>query len=133
MKRLIPIILILLMAPFLFGCNRISIAKEDTAVLYFDGSAFDDDRTITQPLTQQESDKLRTIIQKAKYTRDGACPFGKEVSISFGDQVFAIGYDDCETFKDLSSRKNYLVSVEEKDYIKSLFVKYVGYFPPKDR
>ena len=52
-----------------------------------------------------------------------------EIAAEYPDQIFAIGYDDCPSVYWINSDKYYTVSTEGRNYIVSLFEKYVGYFP----
>lgn len=130
MKRFFVTFVVILSLFFLVGCNRISIYSDENAVLKFQGKMLGDNTELTQILTREETTIAREYLSSAEYTPgQGGCPFDKDISISFGDQIFAIGYDDCPSVYWINSDKCYTVSTEGRNYIVSLFEKYVGYFP----
>ena len=130
MKRLFAVLLILISLLCLGGCNRISIDYDGNATLKFRGKWVGDNTKLTQTLTREETRKVMTYLSFAKYCPgEAGCPFDEDISITFGDQVIAISYDDCPTVWLAGSDQYYEVSQEARDYIVSLFQKYVGYFP----
>lgn len=130
MKRISAALLIII---FLFpfaGCSRISIDYDGNATLKFCRKRKDDNTELTQILTEEETRNVKAYLSSAEYTPgEGGCPFDEDISITFGDQVFAIAYDDCPGVWLLDSDKYYTMSEEGRNYIVSLFEKYVGYFP----
>ena len=130
MKRIFACLLILVTLFSLVGCNRISIRYEGNATLNFCGKWIYDDTRLTQVLTEEETKNAKKYLSEAKYSPGvGGCPFDEDVSIVFGDQVFAIAYDDCPCVYLVGSDKYYTMSEEGRNYIVSLYEKYVGYFP----
>lgn len=123
MKRLLTAIVILLAAITLTGCNRISISYEGDAVLNYTGA-------VTQVLTKEETETVKAYLSDAAYSYNQlACSFREDISITFGDQSFAIAYDDCASIWLPDSNAYYTIPEEARAYIVSLFVKYVGHFP----
>ena len=130
MKRFSATLLIILFLFSMGGCNRISINYDGNATLKFCGVCKDDKTKLTQILTEEETRIAKAYLSSAEYTPGvGGCPFNKNISITFGDQVFAIAYDGCPIIWILDSDKYYTMSEEGRTYIVSLFEKYVGYFP----
>jgi hypothetical protein len=130
MKRFFAALLIAISLFSLAGCNHISINYDGNATLNFSGKAKDDNTELTQILTEEESLKVKTYLSNAKYTPgQGGCPFDESISITFGNQIFAIAYDDCPGVWLPGTDKYYKISEEGRNYIVSLFEKYVGYFP----
>lgn len=130
MKRFFAALLILISLFSFAGCNRISIDDDGNATLKFHGTAKDDRTELTQILTEEETRKVNAYLSAAEYIPAGAgCPFDENISITFGKQVFAIAYDDCHSVWLVGSDRYYAVSDEGGKYIRSLFKKYVGYFP----
>ena len=130
MKRILAVLLLVTSLFALAGCNRISITYKGNAVLKFCGKWKGDNTDITQILTKEETNKVKAYLRSARYTPgQGGCPFDEDISITFGDKVFCIAYDDCPGVWIFGSDKYYSVSEEGHTYIVSLFEKYVGYFP----
>lgn len=130
MKRILAVLLFVTALFVLTGCNHIFIDYEGDAVLKYCGKWEGDNTDITQVLTKEETNKVKTYLCSATYTPgQGGCPFDENISITFGDQVFCIAYDDCPGVWILGSDKYYSVSEQGRAYIVSLFEKYVGYFP----
>ena len=130
MKKFCAVLLFMVFLFSMAGCNRISIGKDESATLRFRGIVTGDTTKLTQVLTQEEASKVREYLKSARLDGGiGGCPYDKDISIAFGDQVFAIATDSCNTVWLVGSDKYYVVPQEGFDYIKSLFVKYVGYFP----
>ena len=130
MKRIFACFLILVSLFALVGCQRITIKYEGNATLKFCEVWDSDTADITQVLTEEESYQVKKYLTESTYLESGAgCPFDENISIIFGDRIFAVSCDDCPTIKDVISKKYYRMSDEGREYIVSLFKKYVGYFP----
>ena len=130
MKRFAVTLLLLLFLLAFAGCNRITINYKGNATLNFSGNSLGDTTDLTQILTEEETEKVEAYLSSAEYVPGGvACPFDSETSITFGEQIFAISTDDCPTVLLVGSNQYYRMSEEGRNYIVSLFEKYVGYFP----
>lgn len=115
-----------LLVGLLFGF----MSAGEKATLRFEGKWVDDDTSLTQALTAWETRNVKGILARAEpVIGETACPFDEDISISFGDQVYAIAYDDCAMVWDPKGDEYYEISKEGRAYIVSLFEKYVGYFP----
>lgn len=131
MKRWFAVLLVILSLFSLAGCNGFSIKYDDAATLNFHGLN-DDPTEVVQLLTEEETRKVKDYLSDAKYDPNigpGGCYFKESIFISFGEQVFWVSLDDCPTIWYQGNRNGYVLSEEGKDYIDSLFEKYVGYFP----
>ncbi|KIR01133.1 hypothetical protein P261_02913 [Lachnospiraceae bacterium TWA4] len=64
---------------------------------------------------------------KRQYKDEPSCGFNKNISISFGDMVFCIAYDECNVVK-LNDRC-ISISEEDRQKIDKIFEKYGGHFP----
>ncbi|MBO5323072.1 MAG: hypothetical protein J6A88_03095 [Oscillospiraceae bacterium] len=129
MRRFFAGLLLLTVLFSLVGCNALVIHYDGNAVLKFQGTQTGDNTKITQTLTEEETNKVKTYLTAAKYSPGtGGCPFHENISITFDDQVFAVAYDGCYCIWLVGSDKYYTLSKEGYDYIISLFEKYVGKF-----
>lgn len=122
MKKVLCLLLAVCLLGALSGCSRISIPSNSNGALKASG--------FTQILSQEESIKVKKYLTKARCASGiPGCPFDKNISIAFDEQVFAIAYDDCPSVWLAGSEDYYRISEEGRSYIVSLFEKYVGYFP----
>lgn len=130
MKRIFSLFLSSLLIISLVSCTRISIESKSDATLRFKDPNKNDAVEISQVLTEEEADEVKSILKGATYLKAGAgCPFnGEECAIVIGHQIFAIATDDCHTIHDVNEDKHYKIKDDEDwQYIVSLFEKYVGY------
>ena len=129
MKRLVASFLTALILVSMAGCHRITIHDNGNATLKYSGKWMGDTTEVTQILTEEETRNVKAYLTSATYTPgQGGCPFDEDISITFGDQVFCIAYDGCAGVR-LGTDKYFQISEEGRQYIVSLFVKYVDYFP----
>ena len=133
MKRFFAIACSLLILCSLAGCHTISIDYDGEAVLTCETKRITnriEEQLVIETLTAEETRMVKKYLSSAKYEADGAgCPFDKNVSIAFGDRVFAIGFDSCGAVRDVTMNEDYGLSKEGIAYINSLFEKYVGCHP----
>ena len=129
MKRVFAALLVLISLFSLIGCSKISIDYDGNATLKFCGKREGDSTELTKTLTEEETYTVKTFLSSAEHSSGVGCPFDENISITFGDQVFAIAYDDCPSIWLVGSDKYYTLSKEGTAYIVSLFEEYVGYFP----
>ena len=130
MKRFLTILLTIVTLFTIAGCNK----NQNNAILKFSGIWEIDNTELTQVLTDEESEKVKQYLSSAT-SLDFVpnCIFYENVSITLDGQVYAISCDNCPTFWIVGSDDYYRMSEEEKAYIESLFIKYVGYFAvPRD-
>ena len=81
-------------------------------------------------LTAAEALCMREIFRYKLYNDGiGGCPFEKDVSISFGDTVYAIALDGCQCAKDWNKEKCIELNNLEFPQIAALFKKYFGDTP----
>jgi len=127
MKRTFAIALSVFLLLSLAGCNRISIHHQGNATLNYFGNVKGNNVELTQTLTEGETQVVKKYLNLARYCHDGAgCPFDENISIAFGDQVFAIATDDCPTIWVVGSNDYYTISDAGRSYIISLFQKYIA-------
>ena len=132
MKRIGCFLLAALLTVSLSACG-ISIRGDEPAVLTFEGPYTNGHDGPPQTLTAEETTRVEEILEEAEYIPSGAgCPFKENVSISFGDRVFAISCDGCNTVLDIEAQRYYEVTREGRQYIIDLFKKYMGYFPSSE-
>lgn len=130
-RRILIAFLCILPLWVLLSLNRITILGDNPATLRFTGvSAKDAGKSITHSLTDEETRKVKSILSAAvrQYSMP-ACPFDNEISLAFGDRVFAIAYDGCAMVLEAETGKYFAISDDGKEYFISLFEKYAGYFP----
>ena len=126
MKKLLSILLVSTLIFSLIGCAKISVTDKSSATLTF----IHDGKNITEALNEEEANKLKAIFDgKALYSDSPSCAFSEDISISFGEQVFAIACDSCNVVKDCTSGKFFKVSEREKETIIAIFKNHGGYFP----
>jgi hypothetical protein len=134
MKRFIAILCSLLILCSLAGCQKISIDYDGDAVLTCDTKKIGmpgEGIQVTVTLTDLETKTVKSYLASAKHcgASGAGCPFHKDLSIDFGDQVIAIGYDSCGCVWIVGTDDYYELSNEAISYINSLFEKYAGYHP----
>ena len=127
MKRLIIIVFAFVLLLCASGCSQIRIPKNQLAVFTYHEPYVGNTETIVETLTAEESAKVRQILMDAKHNAGiGGCYYSEQISFTFGDQVFAVAWDGCETIWDVQNDKYYEVDKEEWAYIEALFEQYGG-------
>ena len=127
MKRLTILVLTVALLICVSGCSRIRIPQNELAVLTYHEPVVGNTETIVEPLTAEESAKVRQILMDAKHNAGiGGCHYTEDISFTFGDQVFAVACDGCETIWDIQNDKYYVVDKEDWAYIEALFESYGG-------
>ena len=127
MKRLAILVLTVALLICVSGCSRIRIPQNELAVLTYHEPVVGNTETIVEPLTAEESAKVRQILMDAKHNAGiGGCHYTEDISFTFGDQVFAVACDGCETIWDIQNDKYYVVDKEDWAYIEALFERYGG-------
>ena len=92
------------------------------AMLHYEG--------ISVELTVAEALCMREIFRYKLYNDGiGGCPFEKDISISFGNTVYAIALDGCRCAKDWNKEKYIELNNLEFQQIADLFKKYCGDTP----
>ena len=129
MKRLCIISLILSVMIFLCACSKTSVDKQPEITLSF----VYEDKNISVVLESYEAEQISDILDGNAYNSlffgIPSCGFNEKVSLKVGNCIFAIACDNCNYIQDLSNLKYFDISAEDMKYIRSLFVKYGGYFP----
>jgi len=78
-------------------------------------------------LTPEESYQMWKIFVFKFYRYGiGGCPYEEDVTISFGNAVYAIATDDCYTAKEWNKEKYFEFNRLEFQQIAALFEKYCG-------
>ncbi len=81
-------------------------------------------------LTVAEALCMQQIFRYKLYNDGiGGCPFEKDISISFGDTVYAIALDGCHCAKDWNKERYIELNDLEYQQIAALFKKYCGDTP----
>ncbi len=129
MKRLFSIFIVLTLLLTLCGCKKTSINKGADITLTF---VYKSDN-INVVLEDSESEKIISILDGNRYisifSAAPSCGFSENVSLKIGNQIFAIARDNCNNIHDITNSKYFDISKEDMDYIRSVFIKYGGYFP----
>ena len=116
--RVLCIALILLVIGITIICQSTDIPM-GTAVLQYEG------KEVT--LTQEEAFRMRCIFSFKFYEYGiGGCPYEEDISITFGNTVYAIATDGCYTAKDWHGEHYISFNSVEFDAIAALFEKYFG-------
>ena len=127
MKKLLAIVLSAILLLSVAGCGQTQINDTTQATLKFIYA----DKEIVQVLDADDTAKIAEMFSGKAL--DGSstpsCGFDEDISITFGNQVFAIACDDCAVVKDCSSGKYFDITNEDKEYLVSLFEEYGGFFP----
>ena len=106
MTKLFTVLIIIISSLSLVGCSRISIDYDGNATLRFRGTRIDDNTKLTQMLTEEETNTVRTYLSSAEYVHGQVgCPFDENISITFVDEVFAIACDGRPSVWSLDSDK----------------------------
>lgn len=130
MKRFALFVLLLVLLICVSGCSQIRIPQNELAVLTYHEHVMGNTETIVETLTAEESARVRQILMDAKHNAGiGGCAYYEDVSLTFGEQVFAVANDGCETIWDIQNDKYYEVDKEDWTYIKALFEQYGGKLP----
>lgn len=129
MKKFLAIILSVILLLSAAGCanTHTQISDSSQATLKF----IYGDKEIVQVLDAEDTAKMSEIFSNKPL--DGgsvpSCGFDEDISITFGNQTFAIACDDCAVVKDCKNNKYFDISNEDKEYIVSVFEEYGGHFP----
>ena len=127
MKKIALIVYVLVMMLCVCGCSRIRIPQDELAVFTYHEPVKDNTITIVEILTAEESARVRQILMDAEHNAGiGGCHYTEDISFTFGDQVFAVACDGCETIWDIQNDKYYVVDKEDWAYIEALFERYGG-------
>jgi hypothetical protein len=127
MKRLFAILLLIMLLITISGCARIRIPKGEQAVLTYREPVVGSPDAIVATITAEESAKVREILMGAKHNPGiGGCHYTEEISLTFGEQMFLVACDGCNTICDRQNEKYYVVDMEDWEYIVSLFERYGG-------
>lgn len=111
---IIAIVLAVVLGILRFFTTGIPIGK---AVLTYKGTQV--------TLTAEESFRMRWILSWKFYDYGiGGCPFREDISISFGNTVYAIACDGCASAKDWNNERYFIFNREEFEQIAALFEKY---------
>ena len=130
MKRLLILALVFVLLFCASGCSKIRISNNELAVLIYHEPVAGNTETIVETLSAEESETVRRILMDAKYNPGiGGCYYTENISFTFGDQVFAVACDGCETIWDIQNDKYYVVDQEDWAYIEALFEQYGGKLP----
>jgi len=92
------------------------------AMLHYEGTSVE--------LTATEAVSMQQIFRFKLYNDGiGGCPFEEDISISFGDTVYAIALDGCHCAKDWNKERYIELNDLEYQQIAALFKKYCGDTP----
>lgn len=109
------------------GCAQTKISDSSRATLKFIYA----DKEIVQVLDADNTARIAEMFSDKAL--DGgstpSCGFDENISITFGNQIFAIACDDCAVVKDCTSNKYFDITNAGKAYLVSLFEEYGGFFP----
>lgn len=129
MKKLLAIILSAILLLSVAGCGQTQMQINDPsqATLKFIYA----DKEIVQVLDADDTAKIVEMFSGKALDGNStpSCGFDDDISITFGNQVFAIACDDCAVVKDCKSNKYFDITSEDKEYLVSLFEEYGGFFP----
>lgn len=130
MRKLLAAVMVVIILLSFVGCAKTKITKIDDAsqaTLKFIYA----DKEIEQVLAAEDTAKIAEMFSGKAL--DGSstpsCGFDEDISITFGNQVFAIACDDCAVVMDCANGEYFDISDSDKEYIVSVFEKYGGYFP----
>lgn len=127
MKKAVAIVLIIGIILAISGCSRIRISQDKLAVITYLEPLQGSTATFVETLSVEESAKVRSILMNAKHNPGiGGCAYTEKISITFGEQVFLIAYDGCNTICDTQNSKYYIVNEDDWAYISSLIESYGG-------
>lgn len=128
-RQLAAVLTVMLL--LLSGCSRIRIDDTGNATLRYSSMTAGDGAKFTQLLTGEETLRVKEFLSAGKHLpTEVGCPFTEEISVAFGGQLFAIGWDGCPTVRLASSDgtyEYYEISQEGLDYITALFKKYTNW------
>ena len=120
-KRIIGIVLVALISLGVLAISNTGIPL-GKATLHYQGADID--------LPFGEAMLMRIIFSFKFYDPGiGGCPFEEDISVSFGDTVYAIAKDDCPSAKNWSNSKFIVFNRLEFPQIVALFQKYFGETP----
>ena len=91
-----------------------------------------DSTDVTQPLSGSDAAAVKAIFSWKIYEvfGDGAgCPFGKQLTVTIGDKVFALAQDGCHVVMDAQSQKIFFLSKDEWLRIYNIFKSYDATIP----
>ena len=127
MKRVIALALVAMILLGVSGCAKIRITRGELAVLTYREQVVGSPDAIVVTLTSEESAKVREILTDAKHNAGiGGCHYTEEISFAFGEQLFLIACDGCNTVCDAQNEKYYEIKWEDWAYIVSIFERYGG-------
>ena len=114
---------------YLMG-EKIHIESGTQAVFEFHYEGVIKQTHITQTLTEEETERIRNILDGKWALPGGIIPlFGEEVSIYFGNTYYCFSCDGDRFFR-LNDQELYIkISKDEMDEIHRIVEKYGGYFP----
>lgn len=126
MRRISAVILAVLLL-FSAGCAKTETIDFSQATLKFIYA----DREIVQVLDADDTAKIAEMFSSRIADRSSipSCGFDEDISITFGDRVFAIAGDDCPVVKDCAKDSHFYITEADKAYLVSLFEEYGGFFP----
>lgn len=126
-KKIVAIALIAGIILIISGCTKIRIPQEELAVITYLEPLQGSTNTFVENLSEEESAKVRSILMDAKHNAGiGGCAYTEKISFTFGEQVFLVAYDGCNTICDVQNEKYYEVNRDDWAYIVSLFEHYGG-------
>lgn len=81
-------------------------------------------------LTEEEVSTVTKILNnKRSYIDNPSCGFDKNVSITFGNDIYCIACDKCGIIKLWHKEKYIFISDEDREKINKIFENYGGTFP----
>lgn len=126
-EKIVAIVLIVGIILVISGCAQIRIPQGELAVITYLEPLQGSTDTFVEILSEEESAKVRAILTGAKHNAGiGGCAYTEKISFTFGEQVFLVAYDGCNTICDVQNEKYYIVNEEDWTYIVSLFERYGG-------
>ena len=119
---LLILLILALFATYLIFTNFSTGIPSGEAALHYDGKDF--------PLISEEAEQMKKIFRFKFYDFGiGGCPYEEDISITFGDTVFAIATDGCYSAKEWDAERYIVFSRSEFEQIAALFKKYCGNTP----
>ena len=129
MKRLCGVLVAFVVMITVCGCAQTSINKNTDISLTF----IYEEENITVTLEDDEAEKVIAILNGNHYDPISyghpSCGFDKNISLKVDGRSYAIARDACNRIQDLGNLRYFDISIENMEYIHSLFEKYGGYFP----
>ena len=129
MKRLCAILGVLVLVISLCACSKTSVDRNADVTLTF----VYQEENICVTLEENEADRVIAILDGKRYDSVfcgiPSCSFHENISVRVGDRIYAIARDTCNCVQDLENLRFITISIEDMEYIHTLFAKYGGYFP----